>query len=90
SRARAEDFEEAARAFEKALELEPRRLDYRLAFGDFCREWAAWRKRAGLEPRPALERGLALVDEVLAARPRWTQALRLRERLLREAPTAPR
>nr|WP_255207975.1 serine/threonine-protein kinase [Myxococcus sp. AM009] len=80
-RARAEDFEEATRSFEKALELEPQRLDYRVAFGHFCREWAAWRRTAGLEPRPALERGLTLADEVLAARPRWEDALRLRTRL---------
>jgi serine/threonine-protein kinase len=84
-KARAEDFEEAARSFEKALELEPRRLDYRVAFGHFCREWAAWRKEAGLEPHPAVERGLALADEVLAARPRWADALLLRASLREEA-----
>ncbi len=84
-RARPEDFEQAAHAFEKALELEPQRLDYRVAFGHFCREWAAWRRTAGLEPRPALERGLALADEVLAARPRWADALLLRSSLREEA-----
>ncbi|PTL75542.1 serine/threonine-protein kinase [Vitiosangium sp. GDMCC 1.1324] len=83
--ARAEDFEEAARAFEKTLELEPRRLDYRIAFGHFCREWAAWRRETGLEPHSALKRGLALADEVLAARPLWADALLLRASLREEA-----
>ncbi|MFP2925026.1 serine/threonine protein kinase, partial [Pyxidicoccus sp. 3LG] len=83
-RARAEDFEAAAHAFEEALELEPERLDYRVAFGHFCHAWAMWRRTAGLEPRPALERGLALADEALASRPRWADALRLRASL-REA-----
>jgi serine/threonine-protein kinase len=88
--ARAEDFEEAARSFEKALELEPRRLEYRVAFGHFCREWARWRKDAGLDPRPALERGLALANAVLTARPRWADALLLRASLRQvgEAPGA--
>ncbi|NMO22715.1 protein kinase [Pyxidicoccus fallax] len=83
--ARPEDFEDAARSFEKALELEPRHLDYRIAFGHFCRDRAAWRKAAGREPLPSLERGLALVDEVLAARPRWADALLLRASLREEA-----
>ncbi|ATB37221.1 protein kinase [Cystobacter fuscus] len=80
-RARAEDFEEAARSFEKALELEPRRLDYRVAFGHFCREWASWRREAGLDPLPALRRGLTLANEALAARPDWADALLLRASL---------
>ena len=80
-RARAGDFEEAARAFDKAVELHPRRLDFRLAYGQFCREWARWRQEAGIDPGPALERGLARVDEVLAARPSWASALRLRASL---------
>ena len=83
--ARAEHFEEAARSFEKTLELAPRRLDYRMAFGHFCREWASWRRHAGLDPLPALERGLTLADEVLAARPHWADALLLRASLREEA-----
>ncbi|MCP3145181.1 serine/threonine-protein kinase [Pyxidicoccus xibeiensis] len=79
--AREEDFGEAARAFEKALELEPRRLDVRVAFGHFCREWALWRKQAGQDTRPPLTRGLALTDAVLAARPEWADALLLRAAL---------
>ncbi len=79
--ARAEDFEEAARSFEKALELEPRNLGFRVAFGQFCREWALWRKEAGLDPHPSLNRGLALADEALAARPTWADALLLRASL---------
>jgi serine/threonine-protein kinase len=82
--ARAGDFEEAARAFDKALELQPRRLDFRVAYGQFCREWARWSQEAGLDSGPALERGLARVDEVLAARPSWTTALRLRASLRQE------
>jgi eukaryotic-like serine/threonine-protein kinase len=82
--ARAGDFEEAARSFEKALELRPQRLDYRVAFGHFCREWALWQKESGLDPSPTLKRGLALADEVLAARPSWADALLLRATLLQE------
>jgi serine/threonine-protein kinase len=78
---RAEDFEEAAHAFEKALTLRPEREDYRVAFGHFCREWALWRRAASLAPAPALERGRALADEVLAHRPAWADALLLRASL---------
>ncbi len=83
--ARAEDFEQAVHSFEKTLELEPRRLDSRVAFGHFCREWASWRRGMGLDPLPALKRGLALADEVLAARPHWPDALLLRASLREEA-----
>lgn len=79
--ARAGDFEEAAHSFEKALELRPQRLDSRVAFGHFCREWALWQKESGLDPSTALKRGLALADEVLAARPSWADALLLRATL---------
>ena len=79
--AHAGDFEEAARSFEKALELKPRRLDYRVAYGHFRREWARWREESGLDPGLALERGVALSDEVLAARPSWAAALLLRASL---------
>ena len=80
-RAHAEDFEQAARSFEKALELAPRHLGHRIAFGHFCREWASWRREAALDPLPALNRGLTLADEVLAARPEWADARMLRASL---------
>jgi serine/threonine-protein kinase len=70
------DFEEAAE----------RPLDYRLAFGRFCREWAAWRQQAGLDPAPPLERGLELAEAVLASRPAWSEAQALSTSLQRLRP----
>jgi serine/threonine-protein kinase len=79
---RAEDFEVAAAAYQKAIDLSPEELPYRLAFGHFCGAWAAWRKEAGLDPGPALERGLSLANRALAARPAWPDARVLRASLL--------
>ncbi|WP_326522543.1 protein kinase domain-containing protein [Archangium lipolyticum] len=75
--ARGEDFEAAAAAFQKTLESEPESRDARLAFGHFLREWALWRKEAGHEPLPILERGLVLADGLSKGRPRWADALLL-------------
>jgi predicted Ser/Thr protein kinase len=75
------DFEEAAGTYRQSLESSERPLDYRLAYGRFCREWARWRQQAGLDPRPPLERGLGLADAVLASRPTWAEALALRASL---------
>ncbi|WP_164021307.1 serine/threonine-protein kinase [Pyxidicoccus trucidator] len=82
--ARAGDaFEEAARAFEKALQLKPGRQDYQVAFGQFCRERALWAEASAEAPGPWLERGLGVADTLLAARPEWAEALLLRASLLR-------
>ncbi|WNG33685.1 protein kinase [Archangium violaceum] len=78
------EFEEAARAFEKALQLAPPRQDFRVAFGHLCGEWARWKKKTGQDATSPLERGLALADSLLAARPAWPEALLLRARLLME------
>jgi serine/threonine-protein kinase len=83
-RARAEDFEGAAQAFQKVLELQPGSAEARLAFGHLCREWAAWLRETGGEPRPVLERGLALANQGLAERPGWAEGLLLRAGLRME------
>jgi serine/threonine-protein kinase len=75
-------MQEAARAFEKALQVAPQHQDHRLAFGFFCGEWSRWRATAGLDPTPPLERGLAVANGLLAARPSWAEALLLRASLL--------
>ncbi|MBF5045003.1 protein kinase [Aggregicoccus sp. 17bor-14] len=80
--ARAQHFEEAAEAFRRALELQPRSLEWRLAYGQLCRAWAQWLHGARQPPRPALERGLALAGEVLAARPGLAEARLLHASLL--------
>lgn len=72
------DFEEAAQAYQKALEVSGRSLDPRLAFSHFYREWAVWRQQAGLDPQFPLESGRKLADEVLATRPSWAEAQALR------------
>jgi tetratricopeptide (TPR) repeat protein/predicted Ser/Thr protein kinase len=84
-------FEQAAQAYEKALQLAPRNQGARAAFGHFCRERGLWRKQMGQDAAPALERGLALADELLAVRPSWPEALLLRASLLgvKEAPGEP-
>ncbi|MFL5358788.1 MAG: serine/threonine protein kinase, partial [Archangium sp.] len=87
--ARMEDFEEAAQAYQKALVLAPQRQDYRLAFGQFRREWAAWHQKTGQAPDPLLMRALDMANELLAARPEWPDARLLRASvLLRLAETA--
>ena len=78
---RDEDFEQAARAFEKALELEPESFEARLDWGDLLHAWSVWKKDAGRAPTPPVERGLALVEEVLSSCPEWPRALLLRAKL---------
>jgi predicted Ser/Thr protein kinase len=49
-KARSEDFEEAAHAFQKSLELAPERQEARVAFDHFSQEWASWKKAAATNP----------------------------------------
>jgi tetratricopeptide (TPR) repeat protein/predicted Ser/Thr protein kinase len=81
-KARAEDFEEAAKSYEKALELEPDELEYLLRFGFHCSTWATWQKHAGGEYGLVLKRGLELAEQILKVRPDWSEAQALRARLL--------
>jgi predicted Ser/Thr protein kinase len=78
----AEGFAEATRAFQTSIDLAPEDLDHQLAFGEFCRAWATGPQDLRREPGPALERGLALANQVLAARPTWPEARILRASLL--------
>jgi serine/threonine-protein kinase len=80
--ARPADFEAAAQAFQQAIDLAPENQDYQIAFGQFFRAWAAVQQAAGTDPAPSLQRGLALVNQVLAARPTWPEARILRASLL--------
>lgn len=80
--ARSGDFESAAEEFQKAIDLDPDDQDARLAFGHFCRVWAAWQAASGRDPLPQSRRGLALVNQVLEARPDWAEARVLRASLL--------
>src|SRR6185436_10891799 len=59
------DFATAAHAFEQAIELAPDNDEVRIAFGQFCRAWAAFQRATGDDPRPVLERSLALAERVL-------------------------
>jgi predicted Ser/Thr protein kinase len=79
---RDEDFEQAAKAFEKALELEPESFEARLGLAGLMQSWAVWKKDAGRAPTPPVERGLALVEEILSSCPAWPRALLLRAKLL--------
>jgi serine/threonine-protein kinase len=88
---RAEAFDDAAAAYQKAIDLSPEELSHALAFGHFCEAWASWRREAGLDPGPALGRGLDLAKRALAARPAWPDALVLQASLsLLQAETAGR
>jgi serine/threonine-protein kinase len=78
---REEPFEEAARAWRKAIELSPWPLDEKLAFARSCEAWAATWKRAGGDARATSRLGLSLAEEVLVARPGWREARTLRDRL---------
>jgi eukaryotic-like serine/threonine-protein kinase len=76
--AREEDFAEAAREFEQALQLAPQQHETRLASASLQHAWGQWKKKAGRVPAPQLERGLALVEEVLKSCPKHPGALLLR------------
>ncbi len=76
-----EDFEQAAKAFEKAIELEPESFDAHLDLGALLQDSSVWKKDAGRAPTPPVERGLALVEEVLSSCPDWPRALLLRAKL---------
>jgi serine/threonine-protein kinase len=89
-KARAEDFESAAEEFQKALDLAPGNQDYQLALGHLCGAWAAWLSAAGRDPQGPSRRGMALADQVLAARPAWPDARVLRASLLLAQATAAR
>ncbi len=81
-RASVEDFESAAQAFQRAIDLEPENQDQQIAFGHFCRAWASWQQETGRDPGPSLKRGLALASAALVVRPEWPDARILRASLL--------
>ncbi|HEX8697333.1 MAG TPA: serine/threonine protein kinase, partial [Myxococcaceae bacterium] len=76
-----EDFTQASQAFEKALALEPESFEARLDLAALLHSSAGWKKDAGRAPTPPVERGLALVEEVLSSCPEWPRALLLRAKL---------
>lgn len=80
--ARSEDFESAAAEIQKAIDLAPENQEYALALGRVCRAWASWLAASGQDPVVPSRRGMALVDQVLAARPAWPDARVLRASLL--------
>lgn len=75
-------FNAAADALQKGMDLAPEELEHALLFGRFCLEWYAFLKQSGRDPSPALARGMALADRVLASRPEWADARALRAGLL--------
>jgi serine/threonine-protein kinase len=79
--ARDEDFSQVGQDFEQALTLAPDALETRLASASLQHAWALWKKDAGRAPTPQLERGLALVEEVLKSCPEHPEALLLRAKL---------
>jgi serine/threonine-protein kinase len=80
--ARSQDFEDAAHAFQKGLELAPERQEFHLGFGHFLRRWASHLMQTKQDPGPFLERGLELASALLAVRPGWPDARLLRGSLL--------
>ncbi|MCY1073817.1 hypothetical protein [Archangium lansingense] len=73
-RARGEDFEAAASAFQRATEADPEWQEFRLFAALLDRDWGSWLARSGVDPTPALRQGLKLLEEALAARPQWAHA----------------
>lgn len=80
-RGRAGDFDAAARAYRKAIELAPDSAAYRIAFGHFHRPWARFLRDTGADPGPTLDEGLKLAEQVLDIRHAWPDALVLRASL---------
>jgi predicted Ser/Thr protein kinase len=76
-----EELTQAAQAFEKAIELEPESFEAHLDLGALLQSMAVFKKDAGRAPTPPVERGLALVEEVLSSCPDWPRALLLRAKL---------
>jgi len=79
---KATNFEQAAQAFQQAIELTLDNQDVQIAFGQFFRAWAVVQQAMGNDPTPSLQRGLALVNQVLATRATWPDARVLRASLL--------
>jgi serine/threonine-protein kinase len=80
-RGKTTEYQQAFQEFEHAIALNPDNDEHAILFGQFCRAWAAFERDAGADPAPALTRGLALANQVLAHHPRWPDALILRARL---------
>jgi tetratricopeptide (TPR) repeat protein len=66
-------FEAATRAFQKAVDLAPGVPKYPLAFAEFYRTWAT-SQPSDIDADSRLERGITLVDPLLARRPIWPDA----------------
>jgi serine/threonine-protein kinase len=82
-RGQAWGFEQITRDFQEAVRLaaetyHSQEPDYRLAFAEFCCEWASMQRRAGGSPEQALRLGLEQVKTVLASLPDAPEAIRLR------------
>ena len=71
---RADGLAAAAKLFENAIAISADNQDYGLVFGQFCRAWAEWQQRAGLDPGTPLRRGLELTKQLLARHPHWPDA----------------
>jgi eukaryotic-like serine/threonine-protein kinase len=85
------DFAPAVTAYQQAIELAPRNSEVRLDLGRLYDEWAAVLRTTQGDPEPALQHGLELATQLLAARPSWAAALVLRASLrLAEAEHAER
>ncbi|MCP3064818.1 protein kinase [Myxococcus sp. K38C18041901] len=79
------DFEKAEQTYRAAVEMSTTPLDARRIHARHLLEWATWRRQTGRDARPLVDQGLALLDEVLRARPSWAEvrALHASLRLLR-------
>lgn len=72
---KSEDFESAAAEYEKAIDADPENHDIRLAFGHFCRLWAAAERTASRDADGQIRRGLDQIERVLGARTELPDAL---------------
>lgn len=77
-RARPDEIEQAMRSYQKAIEAAPEATVARLAFGQFCRTWAADPPTIEGSADLAIERGLEIVGAVLGTHGRLPDALVLR------------
>ncbi|MBC7973652.1 MAG: hypothetical protein H7138_01615 [Myxococcales bacterium] len=75
------DFHEAEAAYLSANKLSPDSQDHAFALGQLYERWAAASRARGLDPAPALERGMKRANELLTKRPHWPTALLWRANL---------
>jgi tetratricopeptide (TPR) repeat protein len=83
-------FDMAAESFKKGLEIAPNNLEIQIALARMYRDQAEWERVKGKDHGQSLAQGRILITQILAARPKWGEALAIQGGLkLEEAERLP-